>query len=247
VVIVDGIGGAPLGRIVRAGREPKRRVLVPACHRQCHRTCSERSSGEGVGLCHGTERGSLSLSLSVPEPTTNESAETTSARGSRDMAATHRSPSTVAPLEEKTGGVAKTPQAVSRQRRTWIGETDSEKCWVQFREWHPDLRCLCWTGPVPPPTERNSPHCSTRCKAGPQLTTDCSAFTTGPRSDTQSPIEQQGAKIWRNMNGAGRPHVAWQSTRQQRLPRLMSGKFGTVPCSPSPNWRSSNQPSPGGA
>jgi hypothetical protein len=45
----------------------------------------------------------------------------------------------VAPLEEKTGGVAKTPQAVSRQRRTWIGETDSEKCWVQFREWHPDL------------------------------------------------------------------------------------------------------------
>jgi hypothetical protein len=148
--------------------------------------------------------------------------------------ATHRSPSTtVAPLEEKTGGVAKTPQAVSRQRRTWIGETDSEKCWVQFREWHPDLRCLCWTGPVPPPTERNSPHCSTRCKAGPQLTTDCSAFTTGPRSDTQSPIEQQGAKIWRNMNGAGRPHVAWQSTRQQRLPRLMSGKFGTVPCSPS--------------
>lgn len=39
-----------------------------------------------------------------------------------------------------------TREAVSRQRRTWPGETDSEKCWIQFREWHPDLRCLCWTG-----------------------------------------------------------------------------------------------------
>jgi hypothetical protein len=33
LVIVDGIHGAPLGRIVGTARGTERRVIVPACHR----------------------------------------------------------------------------------------------------------------------------------------------------------------------------------------------------------------------
>lgn len=67
VVIVDGIGGAPLGRIVWAART-ERRVFVPACHRQCHRT-SGAESREGVASQQHRKRLPLFGILGIGKPT----------------------------------------------------------------------------------------------------------------------------------------------------------------------------------
>lgn len=58
VVIVDDIGSAPFGWVVRTACAADRRVLVPACHWGRHLTCSE-------GKRHRTKRATSQFGMGV--------------------------------------------------------------------------------------------------------------------------------------------------------------------------------------